>query len=122
MAHYAKVVDAVVVNVVVADDDFLDIFKDPVPGLWLKVSYNTVAGTHKLGGEPVRMNFPSIGYHYNSVKDAFYSPTPHQGWVLDEETFSWVPPHQPPSGDQLYIWSDKTGDWEVAPFPEKQGN
>jgi hypothetical protein len=62
----------------------------------LQTSYNTVAGVHASGGTPFRGNYAGIGYTYDEELDAFIPPKPSPTedvaeWVLDEETFSWVP-------------------------------
>jgi hypothetical protein len=62
----------------------------------LQTSYNTLAGVHASGGTPFRGNYAGIGYTYNESLDAFIAPKPEPtdeiaDWVLDEETFSWVP-------------------------------
>jgi len=40
MAHYAKVRDGKVVEVIVAEANFFDTFVDTTPGNWVKSSYN----------------------------------------------------------------------------------
>ena len=55
-----------------------------------RTSYNTAAGTHRNGGSPYRKNYASIGYTYDSIRDAFIPPKPEgDGWVLNEETCWW---------------------------------
>jgi hypothetical protein len=57
----------------------------------LRTSYNTFAGQHAFGGEPLRGNYAGPGYYYDEALDAFIPPKPGQSeWVLDESTFSWV--------------------------------
>ena len=41
MAHYAKVLDGKVINVIVAEKEFFDTFVDDTPGEWIQTSYNT---------------------------------------------------------------------------------
>ena len=62
MAHYAKILEGMVVNVIAAEQDFIDTMVDTSPGTWLQASYNTLGGVHKLGGTPLRKNFPGIGF------------------------------------------------------------
>ena len=54
MAHFAKVLDGKVLNVIVAEQDFIDSYADTVPGEWIQTSYNTAANKHLLGGTPLR--------------------------------------------------------------------
>ena len=46
MAHFAKVVDGVVTNVIVAEPEFFQSFVDDSPGEWIQTSYNTRGGVH----------------------------------------------------------------------------
>ena len=46
MAHYAKVVDGKVTNVIVAEAEYFDTFVDDSPGTWVQTSYNTRGGVH----------------------------------------------------------------------------
>ena len=59
-------------------------------GEWVKTSYNTYGGQHPQG-TPLRFNYASIGFTYDSVRDAFIPPKPAgPQWVLDEATCLWV--------------------------------
>jgi len=90
MAHYAKVLNGNVVNVIVAEPSFFDNFVDASPGTWIKTSYNTQGGVHANGGTPLRGNFAGIGYSYDHVLDVFIPPKPAEGqWVLNDKTFTW---------------------------------
>ena len=57
MAHFAKVLDGVVVQVIVAEQEFIDSLIDTSPGTWLQTSYNTKDGAHTGGSTPLRKNF-----------------------------------------------------------------
>ena len=41
MAHYAKVENGIVTQVIVAELEFFDTFVDSSPGEWIQTSYNT---------------------------------------------------------------------------------
>jgi hypothetical protein len=46
-----------------------------------------------------RVRYAGIGYTFDAVLNAFLTPKPYPDWVLDPETFDWVPPnavHQAP--------------------------
>ena len=117
MAHYAKVSNGVVVNVIVAEADFFDTFVDDSPGEWIQTSYNTREGVHSLGGTPLRKNYASPGSIYDPLRDAFYSAKPYPSFVLDESTCLWNPPVGMPStslpDNQYYLWDEFTKDWVV---------
>lgn len=114
MANYAKIVKAIVVEVVMADDNFLETVKDDSSCIWLKTSYNTSGGVHANGGEPLRKNFAVVGHTYDSYRDAFFGPQPHLGWLLDDDTYQWYPPIPKPEDGQQYVWCDETHNWKAG--------
>ena len=106
MAHYAKVVNGTVTRVIVAEADFFDSFVDDSPGEWIQTSYNTRAGTHTLGGTPLRKNFAAIGGTYDATRDAFIPPQLFPSWILDEDKCIWEPPTSKPDDGKDYIWDE----------------
>jgi hypothetical protein len=54
--------------------------------MWIQTSYNTQAGTHKLGGTPLRGNYAGIGYTWDEDNNIFYSKKPYPSWVLNTTT------------------------------------
>lgn len=91
MSHFAKVVDGVVTQVIVAEPEFFNTFVDSSPGEWIQTSYNTYGGQHPEG-RPLRKNFAGIGFTYDRTLDAFIPPKPHPSWILDEATCLWNAP------------------------------
>lgn len=90
MAHFAKVLNGVVVDVIAAEPEFFENFVDSSPGEWIQTSYRTIGGAHPEN-KPLRKNFAGIGFTYNSTLDAFIPPKPtHDDYVLDEESCTWV--------------------------------
>jgi hypothetical protein len=118
MAHFAKVVDGVVTQVIVAEPEFFETFVDSSPGEWIQTSYNTHGGEHKLGGTPLRKNYAGIGFTYDRVKDAFIPPKPFASWVLNEDTCLWDAPVAMPTDDKLYQWDEATVNWVEVPVEE----
>ena len=112
MAHYAKVLDGKVINVIVAEKEFFDSFVDDTPGEWIQTSYNTKGGQHLLGGTPLRKNFAGIGFVYDEERDAFYQPQNYPSWTLDEETCAWEPPTPMPTDGKFYKWNEETQSWD----------
>ena len=127
MAHYAKVLDGKVVDVIVAEAEFFDTFVDTEPGNWIQTSYNTYGNQHYGydsngnyvvdGGTPLRGNFAGVGYTYDSTHDAFYTEKPDASWTLNTSTFLWDPPFAAPDDGKKYYWdeslyqSDNTKGW-----------
>ena len=116
MAHFAKVTDGVVTQVIVAEPEFFETFVDTSPGEWIQTSYNTYGGVHKLGGTPLRKNFAGIGYTYNAQEDCFVPPQPYPSWTLDTNSCLWQPPVAMPTDNKFYLWNENTQNWdEVTP-------
>ena len=113
MAHYAKVNNGLVEQVIVAEAEFFDTFVDTSPGTWIQTSYNTHGGAHTLGGTPLRKNYAGVGFTYDRTKDAFISPQPYASWTLNEDTCLWNPPTAYPSDDKIYEWNESTTTWDL---------
>ena len=111
MSHFAKVVDGIVTQVIVAEPEFFQTFVDSSPGEWIQTSYNTHGGQHPEG-RPLRKNYAGIGYSYDRTKDAFIPPKPYPSWVLNEETCLWGAPTPMPTDDKTYIWDETTTSWK----------
>ena len=119
MSHYAKVVDGVVTNVIVADADFIATYNDGEPGTWVQTSYNTWGNVHHApnsntpdGGVPLRANYAGVGYIYDSVNDVFYMPQPFPSWTIGAETnWLWAAPTPMPTDGQQYSWDETNQVW-----------
>jgi hypothetical protein len=112
MAHYAKVVNNLVTQVIVAEAEFFETFVDSSPGEWIQTSYNTYGGVHLQGGTPLRKNYAGIGYTYNRELDAFIPPKPYASWSLNEETCQWNAPVSYPNDGDSYAWDEENQLWE----------
>lgn len=117
MAHFAKVTDGKVTQVIVAEPEFFETFVDSSPGTWIQTSYNTHGGVHATGGTPLRKNYAGIGYTYDATRDAFIPPKPFPSWILDEQTCLWNPPVAMPADDKMYMWNEATVSWEQVSEP-----
>ena len=113
MAHFAKVSDGKVVQVVVAESEFFQTFVDTSPGEWIQTSYNTKGGVHSNGGTPLRKNYAGIGYTYDRTRDAFIPPQPYASWTLDDSTCLWSAPTPMPTEGGPYTWNESTLSWEA---------
>ena len=123
MAHYAKLTDSIVTQVIVAESEFFDTFVDSSPGEWVQTSYNTRGGIHydPQTGQPsadqskaLRKNYAGIGDSYDQQRDAFYSPQPYPSWTLDEATCLWEAPTPMPSDEKTYSWDEDSKSWVEA--------
>lgn len=123
MAHYAKVENGVVTQVIVADPNVISGFD----GQWIKTSYNMRGGVYLdpvtrlpvddqtiIAGNDARerKNFASVGFTYDSVLDAFIPPQPYSSWSLNTSTCMWDAPIPLPSDSGtgspkiLYYWDE----------------
>ena len=119
MAHFAKVRDGIVEQVIVAEPEFFDTFVDSSPGEWIQTSYNTHGGVHTLGGTPLRKNFAGIGYTYDRTRDAFIPPKPFASWVLNEDTCLWDAPVPMPTDGKMYQWDENITNWVEIPTQQE---
>jgi hypothetical protein len=124
MAHFAKVRDGIVVQVIVAEPEFFETFIDSSPGEWIQTSYNTTGGVHwnQETAEPsadqskaLRKNYAGVGYSYDKQRDAFIPPKKYNSWVLNEETCQWECPvaAPTPTADERYRWDEPSLSWIV---------
>jgi len=124
MAHFAKVVDGTVSQVIVAEPEFFDTFVDSSPGTWIQTSYNTRGGVHYNpetgepdGGVALRKNYAGIGFTYDATRDAFYAPQPYPSWTLNETSCIWEPPVAYPTDGEFYDWNEETQSWDAVETP-----
>ena len=117
MAHYAKIENNIVTNVIVAEQDFIDTLEDKE--LWVQTSYNTRGGVHYLpdsntpSGQPhLRYNYAGIGFTYDEERDAFIPPKTYDSWILNEETCLWEAPISYPQDDKHYVWDENILNWK----------
>ena len=121
MSHFARVVDGIVVEVLVAEQDFIDTYSQTVSGDWIQTSYNTRGGVHYQPNShtpstdqsrALRKNFAGIGFSYDNEKDAFIPPQTFPSWVLNEETCFWEAPVPYPDDGLYYTWNETTQSWD----------
>ena len=104
MSHYAKVLNGIVEQVIVAEEDVMTTFVDTSPGEWIQCSYNG----------NIRKNYPGIGYTYDSTRDAFIGPKPYTSWSLNETSCTWEPPVVYPDDSLVYDWNEDTTAWVLV--------
>ena len=135
MAHFAKIEDGNVTDIIVVANPVLDdgseteneqqgkdliaqIGKD---GTWVQTSYNN----------NFRKQFAVIGGTYNSEKDVFINPKPQDGWgdvceswTLDEND-DWQPPTAKPTDacreGGHWMWSEAFNRWLDTQVVHEEG-
>jgi hypothetical protein len=93
MAHFAKLENNTVVDIIVVHNNELlvDGVESEAKGIefcqalfggeWIQTSYNG----------NFRKNHAGVGYTYDPVRDAFIPPKPEEGnWELNEDTCQWI--------------------------------
>jgi len=119
MAHFAEIDENnIVIRVLVVEQDVIDSGLFGSPDKWIQTSYNTKGGVHYApnsnepdSGIALRKNYAGIGYTYDKVRDAFYSPQPYPSWLLDDETCKWNAPVPYPDDGKIYVWDESTTNW-----------
>lgn len=117
MSHYAKVVDSIVEQVIVAEPEFIESFVSEPLSFWIQTSYNTRGGIHygpdgnPDGGVALRGNYAGIGFIYDQANDVFYAPQPFPSWLLDNTDWTWKPPVAAPLDGKPYRWDEDTTSW-----------
>jgi hypothetical protein len=89
--NYAQIIDNTVVNVIVADADF-------------------VAQSNL---DYVLLSRGGIGWTYDQQANQFVAPQPYASWTLDANN-DWQPPTPKPDG--AYYWDEDTQTWQ--PFEQ----
>ena len=107
MAHFAKVVDGVVEQVIVADNK--EWCQANLGGTWVQTSYNTQGNVHTLGGTPLHKNYAGVGYTWDGT--GFAAPEPYPSWTLDTDSYLWQAPTPMPTDDKRYQWDEPTLSW-----------
>lgn len=120
MSHFVKVLDGIVIDGIVAEQEFFNTFVDTSPGKWIQTSYNTRGNVHygqngqPDGGVALRGNYAGIGFIYDEKNDVFYPPRPKDAngllcnsWSCTAETnWLWKPPIDMPQDDKFYKWDE----------------
>ena len=104
MAHFAKINNNLVTQVIVAEQDFINSGAVGDSFLWVQTSYNG----------NFRKNYAGVGMTYDSVRDAFIAPQPHPSWILNEDTCQWDSPVPYPDDGKKYSWDEDTTSWVEA--------
>jgi hypothetical protein len=122
MGHYAKVQGSVVVDVLVADAEFVATLPQEEGIEYIKTSYNTYEGVHYMPNtdymipsdtpeKSLRKNYAGSGMIYDRELDMFYMPQPFESWSLNTEKGKWEAPVPYPTDGAIYDWDEDTLSW-----------
>jgi hypothetical protein len=125
MAHFAKIEDGVVTQVVVVDNkdtaDASGVEKEYIGaaflerllgGTWKQTSYNG----------NIRGRYAGIGFTYDADLDMFIAPKPFPSWSLDANG-DWQAPTPSPTSDNpeiSYRWNEETQSWDEVNFSQPE--
>jgi len=114
MAHFAKIVDGVVEQVIVADNaEWCEI---NLGGTWVQTSYNTIGNVNsREGGVALHKNYAGIGYTWDGT--GFAAPQPYPSWIKNTESYLWEAPTPKPTEDKVYAWDEPTLSWVEVVLP-----
>ena len=98
MTYYTKIIGTQVDRVILADNAFMNNFKDTTPGTWIQTNTREA----------------SPGDLFDQRTKRFYKPQPYVSWLLDENLV-WQPPVAMPT-DGLYKWNEATQTWDTVTF------
>ena len=101
MAHFAKLNNNIVTEVIVAEKNFINSGLVGDEFLWVQTSYNG----------NFRKNYAGVGFTYDKSKDAFIPPKPYASWTLVEDTCQWTAPVAYPTDGKGYEWDEATTNW-----------
>ena len=108
MAHFAKIENNIVKNVIVVKNEDAPteeagqafIASLGFAGEWVQTSYN----------KNFRGNYAGIGMSWNG--SVFYGPSPYPSWLLDNNG-QWNAPTPMPEGN--FRWDEPTVQWVLIP-------
>ena len=116
MAHFAKVENGVVKQVIVVDNaDTADAKSVEIEAIGAAFCEHLLGGDWKqtsYNGK-IRKNFAGIGYSYDEVRDAFIAPQPFPSWILNEKSCQWGAPAPMPTDGKMYFWDEAKKAWDV---------
>ena len=105
MAHFARIENSLVTEVLVVSNDLehrgADFLANDLGlgGTWIQTSYNN----------NFRKQYAGIGYTYDAVNDVFIAPQPYPSWSLDWN-FDWQPPTPRPE-EGFWYWDEDSLSW-----------
>jgi hypothetical protein len=106
MAHFAKIVDGVVTDVVVVDNGHELNGQEYLNGLglegtWVQTSYNANFGK----------KFAAIGDTYVASTGNFKPAQPFASWTWSASDWGWKAPKARPDDGQDYAWNENLLEW-----------
>lgn len=123
MAHFAKIENGKVFEVLVISQDEINTGNWGDPAQWVQTSFNTRGGIYYIPNtntpdpdqsKAFRKNYAGYGMIWDAVRDMFYSAQPFPSWTLDEQTGTWVCPvplNVPAEDLPYWKWNETEQKW-----------
>ena len=118
MAHFAKIENGIVVQVIAVENAVMEdesgveqealgvqFCVDLLGGTWVKTSYNS----------NIRGVYAGKGMEYNEAEDIFITPKPYPSWVRSGSF--WDAPIPMPTDGAMYSWNEDELSWEELVLP-----
>ena len=109
MAHFAKIVDGIVAEVIVVDNsqelrgqEYLNGLG--LEGTWVQTSYNANFGK----------KFAAIGDTYVASTGNFKPAQPFASYTWNASQWNWVAPKAYPTDGKGYLWNEELLEWVEA--------
>lgn len=109
MAHFAKIIDNTVVEVVVVDNaheangsEYLNALG--LEGTWVQTSYNSNFGK----------KFAAIGDTYIASTGNFKPAQVFASWKWNSNEWAWKAPKDYPTDGKKYTWNEELTNWVEA--------
>jgi hypothetical protein len=106
MAHFAKIEDGIVTQVIVVDNAHETDGQDYLNGIgltgtWVQTSYNATFGKR----------FAGVGDTYNNRTKEFKPAQPFASWKFNSTLWAWESPTPHPNDGEHYLWNEDTKAW-----------
>ena len=106
MAHFAKIVDGIVTEIVVVDNAHeangeAYLHSLGLDGKWVQTSYNANFGK----------KFAAIGDIFVASTGNFKPAQPFSSWTFSNADWSWKAPKDYPTDGKSYRWAEESIDW-----------
>ena len=121
MAHFAKIENGIVTQVIVVSNDKApgEFPASEAPGAafcssllgggeWKQTSYNG----------NFRVRYAGVGFEYSEEHDAFIAPKPFDSWVLNLENLVYEAPVPYPNDGKVYEWDEDIINWVEVTIEE----
>jgi hypothetical protein len=106
MAHFAKIENGIVTNVVVVDNAHEANGQEYLNGLGLEGTWVQTSYSARFGKK-----FAAIGDTFVASTNQFKPAKPFASWKWNADEWTWQAPKQRPADNKLYRWNEESLEW-----------